>query len=349
MSRSLVRLPAAALLVVTAACGSDSSTAPAITPVTAQLTVNAATTYAYVRLGATAQEVAVTDAATSSAWDLGFFATNVVVNGGAVGPGGVTAYCVCQNAALADVALKDLTAATQLPAFEAVSAGQIPAEGSFAGDQLSPAISGWFNGTAGAGITANTTRSWLLRRGTTTVTLGKFRVTAVANASAANAGQVTFEYAIQPTSGAAFGASKVVTVDVRNGPVYYDLSAGAVSTAAGTWDLRFSGFEIRVNSGVSGSGSLTALVDVGTAYVDITAPYTATAPANVFKRDAYAGVFVSQPWYKYNVTGTDNQIWPTYNVYLVKRGSEVYKVQLTSYYGVTGAARQVTIRYARLK
>lgn len=100
---------------------------------------------------------------------------------------------------------------------------------------------------------------------------------------------------------------------------------------------------------MSGSGSLTALVDVGTAYVDITAPYTATAPANVFKRDAYAGVFVSQPWYKYNVTGTDNQIWPTYNVYLVKRGTEVYKVQLTSYYGVTGAARQVTIRYARLK
>ncbi len=186
----------------------------------------------------------------------------------------------------------------------------------------------------GASATAKADRAWLLRSGTATVTLGKFRVTALANATATSAGQVTFEYALQSTAGGTFGPSQTRTVDVRSGPVYFDLTAGAPTTASGTWDLRFSGFEIRANGGP---------------YASITAAYAATAPAQVFKKDAYSGVFVSKPWYRYNITGTDNQIWPTYNVYLVKRGSETYKVQLTSYYGTTGTSRQITIRYARLQ
>lgn len=349
MSTSFVRCPPLLLVLVTAAaCGTDSTSAPSKAPVTASLTVDASQSVVYVRLGATAQVVTVADALTSSAWDLGFFATNVTVNGGAVGPAGVVAYCLCQNASITDAALKDFTVASQLPAFEAVTASVIPPEASFTGDALNPAISGWFGGS-GAAATATPARAWLLRRGATTVTLGKFRVTGVANASAVNVGQVTFEYALQATPGGAFGASLSRSVDVRSGPVYFDLAAGAVSSGAGTWDLRFSGFEIRTNGGVSGTGNVSALVDNGTPYADITAPYAATAPAAVFKRDAYSGIFVSQPWYRYNITGTDNQIWPTFNVYLVRRGTEVYKVQLTGYYGTSGASRQIGIRYARLK
>lgn len=343
-SRSLIVLATLAA----AACGSDGTTAPVITPVTAQLTVDASTSYAFVHLGTTATTVTPGDPATSSAWDLGFYATNVIVNGGAVGPGGVTAYCLCQNASVSDAALAGLTASGELAGFEAVTATQVPATSMFTSDTLTPAIAGWFDGS-GATATGKADRAWLLRSGTSTVTLGKFRVTSLANASAANAGQVTFEYALQTTPGGTFGASQTRTVDVRNGPVYFDLTAGAVSSASGTWDLRFSGFEIRSNGGVSGSGSVTALVDNGTPYANITAAYAATAPAQVFKKDAYAGVFVSKPWYRYNITGTDNQIWPTYNVYLVQRGTETYKVQLTSYYGTTGTSRQITIRYARLK
>lgn len=349
MPHSFVRQSFVALAAVLAACSSSDSTAPVTPPVTAQLTVDATSTYAYVKLGTPAQVVTVADPATSSAWDLGFFATNVIVNGGAVGPGGVTAYCVCQNANVADAALKDLTADSQLAAFEAVGATAIPADASFSSDELTPAISGWFSGAAGAAAAAVPARTWLLRKGTAAVTLGKFRVTGLANASAANAGQVTFEYALQPAAGAEFAAAKSVTVDLRNGPVYYDLAAGAVTSATGSWDLQFSGWDIRANGGVSGSGSVSALVDNSTPFAQISAAYAGTAPPNVFKRDAYAGVFVSQPWYRYNITGTDNQIWPTYNVYLVKRGAEVYKVQLTGYYNATGTARQIGVRYARLR
>ncbi|MEP7383137.1 MAG: HmuY family protein [Gemmatimonadota bacterium] len=349
MSRLHASVPLVVVVTLAlAACGSDAATAPTITPVTAQLTVDGSTDFAYVHLGATATTVTPGDAATSAAWDLGFFATNVIVNGGAVGPGGVTAYCLCQNASVSDAALAGMTASSELAGFEAVTSAQVPAADAFTSDTLTPAIAGWFSGS-GASSTAATGRAWLLRKGTTTVTLGKFRVTALANASATSAGQVTFEYALQATAGGDFAPSQSRTVDVRSGPVYFDLSAGTTTTAGGSWDVRFSGFEIRANGGVSGTGSMSALVDNGTPYASITAAYAATAPAQVFKKDAYSGVFVSKPWYRYNITGTDNQIWPTYNVYLVKRGDEIYKVQLTSYYGTTGTSRQITIRYARLQ
>ena len=51
---------------------------------------------------------------------------------------------------------------------------------------------------------------------------------------------------------------------------------------------------------------------------------------------------------RYNITGTDNQIWPTFNVYLVRRAGVLFKVQLVNYYGPTGATRQITLRYQRL-
>jgi hypothetical protein len=59
-------------------------------------------------------------------------------------------------------------------------------------------------------------------------------------------------------------------------------------------------------------------------------------------------VFDAHPWYRYNLDG-GHQIWPTYDVFLIRRGDAVYKVQLTSYYGATGDSRQITFRYARLQ
>lgn len=348
MSSSIVRVLAACTLApVLAACGSDDTTAPPIVPNTATISVDASQSFAYIKLGETAQKVTVADAASSTAWDLGFLATTVTSNGGSAGPGGVTIHCLCANANATDAQIQGFTAENQLAAFEGVTAAQIPGDGSFAGDSLAPAIAGWFTGS-GAQATANTGRTWILRRGSPTATLGKLHVTSIRNASAQNAGQVGFEFALQPAPGAAFGAVVQDTVDVRNGPVYYDLASGTETTVTGAWDLRFSGFEIRSNGGVSGSGSVQAVPDNTTPFATIDAAYAATAPLVAYRRDAFSGVFTSKPWYKYNITGTDNQIWPTFNVYLVKRGSEVYKVQLISYYATDGTSRQITVRYARL-
>jgi hypothetical protein len=329
------------------ACESD-AIAPVI-PVTQSVTVDASTTYAYLRLDDTAQVVPVTDPAASDAWDIGIFATTVTLNGGAAGPSGVTAYCLCNNAAATNAELQTMSPASELAAFEAVTAADIPAADAFRADTLAPAISGWFAGTPGSGaVTPAAGRAWILREGTSTVILGKLQVTAISGSAAAGPTSITFEYALQPASGQPFGAVQSRTVTLTPGaPVYFDLSAGAVGSAA-AWDLRFEGWTIRLNSGVSGAGTVRAVVDTGTPFASIDAAYAATAPAQAFRADAYSGVFAGSPWYRYNITGTDNQIWPTYNVYLVRRGTAVFRVQLTGYYGPGGQSRQVTVRYARL-
>lgn len=331
-----------------AACDDDSSTGPTPPEETSELTVDASQSPAYVRLGDPAASVSIQDPATSTGWDLSFFATGVTVNGGAAGPGGVEAYCLCANESATDEQLAAMTPENQLAAFEDVDASDIPSESAFEADVLTPAISGWFAGAPGAGVTVVTNRSWILREGTTSATLGKFRVTSITGATAAHAGSVTFEYAIQPSAGAPFGTTQTRTVDVSAGPVYFDLGTGAVSDAA-NWDVQFVGYDIRLNGGVSGGGTMRAVLDEGTPWDQITAQYASFAPPEAFRADAFGGVFASSPWYRYNITGTDNQIWPTFNVYLVKRGSEVFKVQLVGYYSGAGVPRQITIRSARLQ
>jgi hypothetical protein len=320
-----------------------------VVPVTQSITVDASTAFAYLRLDDTAQVVPVSDPATSEAWDIGFFATTVTLNGGAAGPGGVTGYCVCNNAAATNEQIATLTPESELAAFEGVTAAAIPAASAFQADTLAPAISGWSTGTPGSGaVTPTAGRAWILREGTSTVILGKFQVTAISGNAAAGPTSVTFEYALQPAPGQPFGAVQSRTVTLTPGaPVYFDLSSGAEGSPA-SWDLRFEGWTIRLNSGVSGSGTLRAVLDTSTPFASIDAGYAATAPAQAFRGDAYSGVFAGNPWYRYNITGTDNQIWPTYNVYLVRRGTAVFRVQLTGYYGPGGQSRQITVRYARL-
>ena len=173
----------------------------------------------------------------------------------------------------------------------------------------------------------------------------KFHVTGIAGATQQHAGGVTFEYAVQSSAGAAFGVPETATADVSSGAVYFDLETGSVVGATDDWDLLFEGWDIRVNGGVSGSGDAGAVLS-GELFDDVTD--ASDVPARVYAGDAFGGVFEAHPWYRYNLGG-NHQIWPTYDVYLVRRGDSVYKVQLTSYYGPTGDSRQITFRYARLQ
>ena len=193
--RSSRRVLLAAGLILTAAACESSPTEPAPDP-GASMTVDASsnTTWALVDLTSPAQLVQAADPTASTAWDLGFQTTKLVLNGGAAGPAGMVAYCVCQNAAVTTEQLKAMTPDSELADFEAVTKAQIPA----AGDAWS------------------------------------------------------------------------------------------------------------------------------------------------------ADVLDQKRWYRYNITGSDHQVWPTFDVYLVKRGDEVYKVQVTGYYGADGKPRQISFRYAKL-
>jgi hypothetical protein len=314
-----------------------------------QITVDASQGTAYLALGDPPQVVTPADPATSTAWDIAFTATSITLNGGQAGPGTVRGFCLCANANATDDQVEDFTPTNQLAAFESVTAASIPADNQFRADSLSPAVSGWFTGTPGGVLTAVTTRSFALRTGGASVTYAKFRVTAIQNSTATSAGQVTIEYAVQPAAGEPFNAPTTVTLDGRSGPVAIDFQTGTTGAAPAGWDVKLDGFALRVNSGVSApTGVVTALPVTDTAFPDITAAYVATAPAQAYRTDTYAGIFAASPWYRYNITGTDNQIWPVFNVYLIKKGTAVWKVQLTSYYNQTAQPRFITLRYEQL-
>lgn len=194
LSRAVLRALPALLLV--AACARDEVTAPQPTA-QGTLTVDASADWVYLSL-ASQSTVAVADPATSTAWDIGFKTTGVVLNGGDAGPGGVSAFCVCQNSA-ADPSPEQILAMT--PASE----------------------------------------------------LGDFEL---------------------------------------------------VTTASVPGDASFSA-------------------------------------------DAETGAFAAHPWYRYNLAG-DHVVSPTFDVYLLRRGERVYKVQLTGYYGPAGEPRHITVRYAQI-
>src|SRR5690606_31583636 len=127
------------------------------------------------------------------------------------------------------------------------------------------------------------------------------------------------EYALQFAVGAAMGETRTLPVDLSaGGRVYVDLVRGALSDAS-DWDLALEGYTIRVNGGVSGGGTAGAvLTDEPFASVDD----AGEAPASVYRADAYGGVFDAERWYRYDLQG-NHQIWPAYQVYLIRRGSEV--------------------------
>jgi hypothetical protein len=343
-ARSTYRLLLAALLLAPAAACDNGPAGPAGEEDSA-IVVDASAGWAFVRLGSPARTVAVTDPSSSSDWDIAFNATSVMLNGGQAGPGGVEAYCLCQNGAVTPQQVQGMTAASERGDFEAATAAQIPsAATAWATDSASLAVTGWYRyDLATHTVAAAADRTWKLRlaaRAGQDTAYAKLRVTAMEGATREHAGRVTVEYAVQPRKGAAMGAVQTRTVDLSAGAASLDLLG-----TGGTWDVRLSGYEIRVNGGASGAGN------AGAALAD--APFAQVADASdlvaqQYVRDATSGVFSRSPWYLYNVTGNDHQIWPTFQVYLLRRGTTVYKVQVAGYYGPAGETRRITLRYAPL-
>lgn len=334
-----------AALLVTSACDTPTGGDDDDTPQFLTVTLDGSAGWAYADLDAASPAMTVANPGTNADWDIAVNATNVMLNGGQAGPGGVLGWCLCQNESATNEQVQAFTAEGSLAAFTAVTATVAPADpAAWRVDSLTSAIAGWWSyNPATHVVAADPSKAWYVRTAGGTA-FAKLRVVALADAQRAHAGKVTLEYAVQPSAGAPLGATRQTVVDVSGGRVYFDLSAGAVSTAA-QWDIALEGYDIRVNGGASGSGQAAA-VAATESFAAIT--NAASPPASVFRGDSYGGVFKARPWYRYNLTGTDHQIWPTFNVYLLRRGERMYKVQLTSYYGPAGETRRITLRYARI-
>lgn len=335
-----------AALVLLAACdGSPTGEGGPDEPEFLTVTLDGSTGWAYADLDAAAPAVTVANPATNTAWDIAVNATSVMINGGQAGPGGMLGWCLCQNEAATNDQVKAFTPESQLAAFTGATAALAPADpAAWKVDSLASAITGWWSyNTTTHVVSANPARVYYVRTAEGTA-WAKLRVTALTDPQRAHAGKVTLEWALQTSAAGPLGAVRQATVDVANGRVYFDLGTGAAGTAT-DWDIALEGYDIRVNGGASGSGQAGAVLATES-FDAIT--NAASPPATVFKGDSYGGVFKNQPWYRYNLTGSDHQVWPTFNVYLLKRGATLYKVQLTSYYGPAGETRRISIRYAKL-
>ena len=339
---------AAALPVLLAACD-ESATGPGEDTGPSEITVDASSDWTYVDLDEEASSISVLDPGESLAWDIAFFATSVSLNGGDAGPAGVQGYCVCNNDALSDAEVMALEEQDGLDAFEAVTAADAPtSEDDWVGDALDPAIDGWYSYDPQThGVSADPDAVWKVRTAEGTG-FAKLHVSDITDPTQQHAGEVTLEFATQSQSGGAMGSDQTLTVDLSQGAVYLDLLDGAVSDDS-EWDLRLEGYTIQVNGGVSGGGDAGAS-RASEAYGDIAD--ASDLSSRHYRGDAFGGVFASDEagvqWYRYNLDG-QHQIWPTYNVYLVRRDSELFKIQLASYYSDTGDSRHITLRYALLE
>lgn len=134
----------------------------------------------------------------------------------------------------------------------------------------------------------------------------------------------------------------------------------ADAMASTEWDLGFLGTGIIVNGGETGAGDATAYCVCQNAAspdeelqrmspdgeaADFEAVTAAGIPADASAW--HPAAFAASPWYRYNIAG-QHLIWPTYDVYLVRRNDQVHKVQVIGYYGPDGTPRQVTFRAQRV-
>jgi hypothetical protein len=336
---SVIRGVVAGAMLAITACSSDDVTAP-LPPVEGTMTVDAATAWAYVDLDAGATVTPTPSAAESEAWDIAFNVTNVMLNGGEAGPGGVVGYCICQNAGATNEQVLAMTADSELADFEGVT--DVPAGATWSEDVLTPAFSGWYTGS-GASAVADPSRTFFVRLSGGSA-YAKLHVTDLEAPTATTPGTITFEYAIQPTSVDAFGPTLThVTTVSENGTTLIDLDPQEGVPIGTGWDFKLEGWSISLNGGPSGPGAV-GVITSGTPYDEVTTAYIEGVN---YQTDRYTGVFGASRWYRYNLEG-DNRISPTFEVYLLKRGDSVYKIQLLDYYGDTGDPRQITFRYERI-
>lgn len=331
---------AAATLLLAACTTSDVIAPPA--PTGGAFTVDASTRWVYVSLADSAVVTPTPSRGESSAWDIAFSGSSVMLNGGQAGPGGVTGYCLCQNSSAnpTNATWLAMTPDGEKAEFDALS--RTPATATFVSDKLTPAIGGLYSGT-GASATANADSVYFVRYADSTG-FAKVRVTGLASPTTTNPGRITLEYALAGNTDAAFGTVRTAQIDLATGAKNFDLNTGAVTSSGTDWELRFDGYSVRVNGGASGSGKAAAARIPDESFATATPNSTV---ANAYRRDVYAGVFSTAPFYKYNLAG-DNRITPTFDVYLIRRGTRTWKVQILNYYSATGASRHISFRYAQL-
>jgi hypothetical protein len=333
--------------VLLAACESDSSGPSRRTPGELQIDASSSTAFAYFSFSDNGV-VTVTDPATSNAWDLRFRRFSVQLNGGVAGGKDVLGFNLANHANADTATILGFTPENQLAAFDSVGENAIPDEAAFTAEGLGPDFSSWFRfDPVSNGLVANPAAAWKLRRSAS----AQYALIRVKRIVASNVAldSVVFEYRLQ-AQGGDLGTIDSVAVKAGSSTAGANLAGdNAVDTTGCGWDLKATAdFQVLVNAGC---GAATFPLDASEDFAGITKADDApeyglflsliSGPIPNSFSDQHAP-------FLYNLAG-DNRLSSTFNIYLIKVGSSVYKIQLIGYYDDSGNSGHPVLRYAKIR
>jgi hypothetical protein len=278
-------------------------------------------------------------------WDIAFRRYEVRLNGGVSGTKGVVGYAFDSNKNATDAEVLGFTVENTLAAFDAVREPQIPADNQFVSDRLIE------NNTAyvsfGGAPAANATAYWKVRSAGGGYAL--LRATAIAYTQAGTLTSISLETRAQSASG--LGTAQPIVVPINGAPVSISLTTGAAVTPNGcNWDIQVhhQTFAMTTNAACNAGtypGPASPVFAAATSasdapeYALYLAGLTGPVPNSISDKGAP---------FRYNLENT-NRLHPAFNTYLIKTGSNVYKMQLVNYYSAAGSGGYPTIRYARIR
>lgn len=347
------RLRATALLLVAGlvACESDATLPePGEPGPTGELLLDASssTAFTYVDLENLSTVTPATPA-TSTGWDVGIRRYEVRLNGGLTGPGDVAATVLVDHAGQDAATILGYTAANRLAEFEAIDADDIPASAAFSASGLVNDPSSWFTPT-GQGIAANPARAWKIRRGD-----GGFAVLRIAEFGFTGQALTGFTVEYRLQSGSALGSLESATIvpGAPGAPTRLSLATGTATTADGCgWDLAVdAALTVTLNTGCNAGSYPLQSGEAFDALTTVDAPQYGPFLAAITSPIANSVSADDAPPFLYGLDEANpHRLVPSFNIYLVRRGTAVYKVQFLNYYNPAGGASGFpTLRVSRIK
>lgn len=381
-TKYLNMLSALALAISISACsdsddgddsGNDSTQADNIVNIDATAggvgasTSDPANKYTYVDLDTgSVVELTDTEAESDTIWDIAFKRTKTKINGGASGPGNVTASVADAQEDFYDSSGEPIvsvfvnaSASTEQAAFDGFTDASALV---FEADQNEPRIDGSLTGDdswalynpMGHTISAQAD-AWNIVKSAAGNAYAKLHVTNIVQASR----DITVEMFIQQDGETTFDSTATTwtaSIGAGGGSLCFDFDTEAAvdcTTDASNWDLMVevsaSGFEWNMwtNGGVNGDAT------EGGAYGTIqTADFSYTGvgdgadqlPARYLEADGPTGIFLDNSWYEYSLEG-NHKLWPNYRVYAIDVDGVIYKLQMLSYYDDTGESGNLKVRF----
>jgi hypothetical protein len=286
--------------------------------------------------------VTVTDPASDNNWHLSFNRINGKINGGSSGGLGM------KGADLADLANADSTNFDTITTLPAIDADQ------WEEDEVQLRFNDWYSYNPQTHALSPSDKLFMMM--TTDGGYAKVIVDSMNGAGAPpNMGMMTIKYVYNPDGTDLSGETQYAVIDGTDGIAYFSFADGEVDiadpTTSSDWDIMFSAYEAKTNSGISGPGE--AAVWLGEIDQTFDELVTAEAGGGYFS-DTILSIFGSEgvagsTWYNYD--GQLHEIVSKDHVYILDVDGTYFKIAITNYYNViegSPVSGWITLHYKEL-